>query len=130
MRNARRICNFYPDRVKYNVRLLDGFLVIMLQKVWSILAQRSGGTIAQISPPANFKTIWELVENAMPTLSGLAFVVFFGLLVYAGYLYMMSAGDSNKIKTANSVLQAAFIGLLIVLASLLITNVVKEVLGV
>lgn len=44
-------------------------------------------------------------------------VILVCLLIYAGYLWMTSAGDPKKIETAKKIIQDAIIGLAIVLAS-------------
>lgn len=58
------------------------------------------------------------------------FLVFFGIVVailmiiYAGVLYLGSAGNSSQVSKAHSVLRSAIFGLVIVLASYLIINLI------
>lgn len=43
------------------------------------------------------------------------------LIIYAGFSWMMSAGDSKKIATAQGIIKAAVVGLFIILAAFSIT---------
>jgi preprotein translocase subunit SecG len=53
---------------------------------------------------------------------GLLGVLFVILTIYAGLLWMTSAGDEEKIKKSTGILKASIIGLLIVVASYAVWN--------
>ncbi len=55
---------------------------------------------------------------------GLLGLIFFCLMIYAGFLWMTAAGDDKKISRAREILQAAVIGTVIVLAAYAITGFV------
>lgn len=70
--------------------------------------------------------IGRIIEVAL----GLVGVVMVGLIVYAGFLWMTSAGEPAKVGTAKKVITQAIIGLLIILSSLAITEfVIRSLLG-
>jgi hypothetical protein len=61
---------------------------------------------------------------------GLLAVGFFLLILYAGFIWMTAMGDKGKIDRAKDIMEAAIIGVIIVLASYAIstfvfTNIVK-----
>jgi len=69
-------------------------------------------------------------SNNLPTIigkivgTGLAFlgVVFFILIIYAGYLWMFSMGNEQTATKAKEIIIAAVIGLVIVLAAYAVTS--------
>ncbi len=59
---------------------------------------------------------------------GLLGVIFLILTLYAGFLWMTSAGDSKKVDQAKQILTTSVIGLVIILAAYAITEFVLRVL--
>ena len=90
-----------------------------------------------------FKAWGECVKDGVATLNCipavfsnvvsalLAFVGFFALflLIFAGFRYMNSAGDPKKLEGARNTLIYAILGLLIVLFSFFIINIISIVTG-
>lgn len=62
-----------------------------------------------------------LVGIVFPILYGIVGLAVLGLISYAGFLFMVSNGDSNKINKAKSVLTGAFIGASIILLAYIIS---------
>jgi len=58
-----------------------------------------------------------IIANVVNILFGLLGVLAIGLIMYAGFIWMTAAGDSDKIDRAKTILRNAAIGLLIVLSS-------------
>ncbi|MFA7087939.1 MAG: hypothetical protein WC146_01210 [Patescibacteria group bacterium] len=56
-------------------------------------------------------------------------IIFFGLVVFAGFQYMTSAGNEEKAKKATGLLSNAIIGLIIILASWAISRYVLVVMN-
>ncbi len=57
-------------------------------------------------------------------------VIFMVLVLYGGYLWMTSYGESQKVDKARDLITGAVIGLVIIIAAYTITNfVVKAILG-
>ncbi len=57
---------------------------------------------------------------------GLAFVgvIFFVLMLYAGFLWMTARGNEEQVKKAQELIQSAIIGMIIIFLSYVITNFV------
>lgn len=53
---------------------------------------------------------------------GIIGVLFLGLMVYAGYLWLTAGGDEEQVKKAKSYMYNSLIGLVIVLASYGLSN--------
>jgi len=62
--------------------------------------------------------------------AGLAFigVLFFILIIYGGLLWMTARGNESQVEKAKDLIQAAIIGLIIVLAAYAITAYISELL--
>lgn len=56
--------------------------------------------------------------------TGLSFIgiIFFALMIYGGFSWMLARGDSGKVQTAKDLIEAAVIGLIIVLAAYAVTE--------
>lgn len=68
--------------------------------------------------------IGQIVQTAMSFLG----VIFTILLVYAGFIWMTARGDEERVKKARSIIIAAVIGLIIVLAAYSISYFVTKAL--
>lgn len=71
----------------------------------------------------------ELIRIGLNTAIILAAVVAVFFLVYNGFRYMMSAGDSGKTEDAQKGIANALIGLIICIAAALVVNFVLSKLG-
>lgn len=60
------------------------------------------------------------------TLVGIIFMI---LMVYAGYLWMTARGEEEQVKTAQKIITAAIVGMVIVLSAYAITLLVTTRLG-
>lgn len=106
------------------------FLVIVLILPYFVFAQDpldrlsevgiSGG-YSGISSENNFVTNAGKIVNIFFSLLGVIFVV---LMLYAGYKYMVAAGDQSKVEYALSTIRRAIIGLIITVGSYAISNFV------
>ncbi|KKR48604.1 MAG: hypothetical protein UT86_C0004G0090 [Candidatus Magasanikbacteria bacterium GW2011_GWC2_40_17] len=59
----------------------------------------------------------QTVANLIKVFLGIVGIIFLGLIVYAGFLWMTSAGESKKVEEAQKYLKNGVIGLVIVLAA-------------
>jgi len=67
------------------------------------------------------------IINIIGTAGGLVAVIF---IIYAGFLYVTSAGDEDKVKQAQGIITGSVIGLvIIILSSMIIRFVIGKVLG-
>jgi len=63
------------------------------------------------------KAVAEIIRIAL----GLLGIIFLALIVYAGFLWMTSAGNEDRVQTAKKIMVAAIIGTTIILAAYIIT---------
>ncbi|MBP6859429.1 MAG: hypothetical protein KBC69_02315 [Candidatus Magasanikbacteria bacterium] len=71
-------------------------------------------------------TLSETVGKIIRIVLGLLGTVFLCLTVYAGFLWMTAAGNSEQVEKALGILKTAVIGLVIILASYSITYFVLD----
>lgn len=71
-----------------------------------------------------------LPESSIPTVIGrvvgvaLSFIgiIFFVLMIYAGFMWMLARGNETEVQKAKSLIEAAVVGLIIVLSAYAITS--------
>lgn len=71
-------------------------------------------------------SLLEIIGNIISIFLGLLGVIFLVLVIYAGFLWMTSQGNEEKVKTAKNILKNATIGLVITLAAY---GIVSFILG-
>lgn len=69
-----------------------------------------------------------IIVRIINTLLGLLGLLAVSLIIYAGYIWMTSGGDENKITEAKAILRNAVIGLIIILSSFAIVRFLFSVL--
>jgi len=85
-------------------------------------------TTFDFNPFGETKDIGTLVSKIIDFLIYLAIPVSTILILYAGFLYLTSAGNEEKIKTAQKALIWALVGFAIVLIASSIPGIIKEIL--
>lgn len=71
-----------------------------------------------------------ILSNILSTVYFWAGIIAVGLIVYGGFMYVISNGDPGRVKKAKDTLLYAVIGLIVVLVAFVITNlVIKGVNG-
>lgn len=70
----------------------------------------------------------ELAAQVVRALLSLLGVVFIGLLIYGGFLYMTSQGAEDKIKKSKKLMVSAVIGLIIIFSAFVISFFVTQAL--
>ena len=70
------------------------------------------------------KSLTQLAGNIINVLLGLLGIVAFILIIFAGFLWMISQGSKEKIDKAKGILRSSAIGLAIILASAALVNFV------
>lgn len=55
-------------------------------------------------------------------------IIFFGLIIYGGFIWMIARGNSSEVEKAKDIIIAATIGLVIVLAAYAITRFFADVI--
>jgi hypothetical protein len=75
------------------------------------------------------KDVPELIGVVVSTVLGFLGIVFFLLVFYSGLMWMTARGDEGKIEDAKKTIEAAVVGLIIVMAAYAITRAVFVGLG-
>lgn len=72
----------------------------------------------------------DIIAGIIRTLLGLTGVLFMGLIIYAGNLWMTAGGNEEQIKNARSMIVNAAIGIVVIFAAYVLTTfVVDTILG-
>ncbi len=86
--------------------------------------------LGTITIPDGFpKDINAIIAAAVPILIGIAGLVFFMMLILGGFRYLTAGGDEKAAQEARKSLTNAFIGLIVIVASFLITQLLFAVFG-
>ena len=104
--------------------------IISLLTIFLIALPVLGQDLVFKNPFKEITTITSLIEAIIKFLKSLAIMVSAILIVYAGYLYMTSAGNQQKIETAQKTLIWALVGIGVILIASAITKVIENVLEV
>ncbi len=92
--------------------------------VKSVFADGAGGRPPQI----NSETIQRLVNAVTSKILPIAGLLAFIFVVYGGYMWMISAGDPEKIKRSQGVLTWSIIGLVFtILVEIILSAILKAV---
>ncbi|QQG44500.1 MAG: hypothetical protein HYW86_01115 [Candidatus Roizmanbacteria bacterium] len=70
--------------------------------------------------PAKFGTIASLLNLITPVLMIGGGIIFFGMIVYAGFLYINSQGKTENLKKIQQLFIYAIIGFVVILSSFLV----------
>lgn len=73
-------------------------------------------------------TLPDIIGNVIKVLLSVLGIVFVVLVVYAGFLYLTSAGEDEKVKKAKKLLSQSVIGLVIIVAAYAIAAFVVDAL--
>ncbi len=87
----------------------------------------ANGKVSEVATINCIPAVFLNLVNALLMFSGLFALLLF---IFSGFKYMNAAGDPKKLEGARNTLIYGIIGLLIVLFSLLIINIVSQVTGV
>ena len=80
--------------------------------------------------PAQLSQLEDVFKNVVSAALGLCAIVLFIMLILGGYKYITSGGDPKGIEGAKKTLTYAVGGLLLILLSLLILNLIENITGV
>ncbi|MFA5318262.1 MAG: hypothetical protein WC323_02200 [Patescibacteria group bacterium] len=71
-------------------------------------------------------SLQQMIVFVINAILGLLGVIFLVLTIYAGFLWMTAAGNDDQVSKAKSIITAAIIGIVIIVAAYAITNFVLE----
>jgi hypothetical protein len=81
------------------------------------VANAGPGTLGALNPNPTNKTLAQIIVGYINTALWFLAVVAVGMIIYSGVLFMSSAGDPEKVKTARNTLTWAVVGVLVVALS-------------
>ena len=81
------------------------------------------------TPAKNFNTIGSLVSVITQNAFVLAGIIAFVLLIFGGFGVIVSAGDSKKLEDGKKAITGAVIGLIIIVASFWIIQIIETLSG-
>jgi len=93
------------------------------------------GEQVEIPYPEGFKfsggqsTLGAVVSEALKYLYPLAGLILFGIIIFAGFQYLTSAGNEEQMKKASSMLTNAIIGFVILFVSFWLMKLLQFVFG-
>lgn len=91
-----------------------------------ILGLTSWNCGVDIHDEESLKTgIWTIVTNVAIDITVVAAYLVLGYVIYGGYLYMFSDGDTSKVASGKKTLNHAFIGLAIVMSANVIMSTIR-----
>lgn len=111
---------------------ITGFLYMSVPVI-TMAAPSFGGQIVPVctSPTGcGYCDLMELAKKVIEFLVFLAIVIAILMIIYAGFLYVTGFGNASQISKAHSTLKVAIIGLILVLASYLIIELIVGALSV
>ena len=109
--------------------LLSIFLFSALVLPVVVLAQHGLDETAKAAGLGTDKTITTIIGNVLGTALSLISVVFFGLMIAGGVMWMIAHGNETLEEKGLATIRAAIIGLIIILASYAITQFVFNSVG-
>jgi len=86
------------------------------------------GSIATSAGLNQSQGLPQIIGSTISILLGLLGIVFVVLVVYAGFLYLTSAGAEDNVKKAKKLLTQAIIGLIIIVSAYAISSYVIDAL--
>ncbi|KKR84911.1 MAG: hypothetical protein UU31_C0002G0069 [Candidatus Uhrbacteria bacterium GW2011_GWA2_41_10] len=100
--------------------------ILMVLGTRDVYAQINSASVNAVGSASGLSTqeLTILIARIIRAALGVLGIVFVALIVYAGYLYMISSGDPVKTANAKKIIKSAAIGLVIIFASYSIASYV------
>lgn len=105
-------------------------ILIFLSIVFVFLTPLAFAETVEFKNPIEYDTLIDLVKGVTDFLYSVALVLAPLFIVIAGYFFVTASGDPKKIETGKNIVLYTLIGLLIIILSHSLVNVVKDALGV
>lgn len=81
----------------------------------------SGGGSVQVPDPLNGADIPSLIGNIVRTFAGIAGSIALAIFVWGGFSYILSGGESSKVKASTEMLRNASIGIVLIFGAYMLT---------
>lgn len=103
------------------------FIIILIPAVSQAVGPQSESIT--LENPLNVDTIEELIEGILNIVLILAVPVIVFFIIYAGFLYATARGNPEQVKKATTALTYAIIGGVLIIGSVAIAEIVKELVS-
>jgi len=80
-----------------------------------------------VNPVAKFSSIASFTNIFVPLMMVVGGVITLTMLLYGAFTYLTSEGNADKLKKAQSIMLYAVLGLFIIAASYIFTNIIKGI---
>jgi len=104
-----------------------------MDKLLTLSIPGAGGTPTQILAPKGIPThipLGNLAGNLLAAAIGIGILLSLLYLVYGGFYWMQSKGDKENLDKARRIILYAIIGLIVMMLSLFVVNLITAALGV
>jgi hypothetical protein len=81
------------------------------------------------SPAQSFSSFGDVVSVIVKNAFVLAGIISFVLLIFGGFMVIVSAGDTKKTESGRNAITGAVIGLLLVVGSFWIVQIINKITG-
>ena len=105
------------------------FLFVLLAVMAVYLTIPVFAETIQLNNPINVDTPKELAKNIVNWLLRLVSVIALIVLIIGGFRYLTSGGNEKAMESAKNIITWAVVGLIIILCSAIIINVIISILG-
>ena len=85
----------------------------------------AGGPYATLGNSGQQYAVSKIAGQLITAVISLLGVIFLGLMIYGGYIWMTARGEEEKVKKSQDIIRAAIIGLIIIIAAYAITKFVE-----
>jgi type IV secretory pathway VirB2 component (pilin) len=109
--------------------VLSSFLVLPMAVRADIGTKYLGKVTTDLPGQGNPDAIWTYIGNIINIVLGVLGVILVVLVIYAGFLWMTSQGDKDKVTKAKGIITQAVIGLVIIFAAYALANFVLSALN-
>jgi type IV secretion system pilin len=120
------------NKIKYFFFLSSMFLLSPFNFLSAAGLSDANAKLTEAGVGMGFKTesvdISTIVGNVIQALLGLLGVIFLGLIVYGGFIWMIARGNEKRVTEAKDIMINSTIGLVIVLSAYAITTYVISAL--
>lgn len=113
---------------KNNKKILIGLFFLTLIIPLAASAQPTTSSV-EFTNPLAFDTVEELLSNVLSRLRGIIVILSIIFMVIGAILYITSAGNDGRMKTAKGAITAAMIGLAIGIAAPSFLREISDILG-
>lgn len=120
------------SRIRYALIAIGVYFTIRVEAVFAENLGQAQSNLDKVTNRIGGKVegdISVLVGTVIQAILGLLGLVFFVLVIYAGFLWMIARGDETKIEKSKEILKSSIAGLFIVVSAYAITVFVTGYFG-